>query len=575
MTSPIQNTGQPPGLHSHHADAEPNETALGPERGLTDTDAHVVHSNPPGHSHHADPHIGGGDEHGANANSPGGNAPGETQTMGPNGNGVGPSGPHGFGHSQHGDNGLGPGNAQGQGNGVGSGLGAGGNPGNGVSNGFGPQGNQGNGLGNGFGNLGGNGFGNNGNGVGNGNGGFGADGIWGGNNGNHNGLGGFVGDTLGGLLGGSSSASGALASLGNVAGIVQNTVGYAHDAVRDPVGSTLYTVNEGVAQRSRSGEPIVDSDPGGSRAPVRSDSPGTTTSTSDRLPGGSETNVFVRAASADPASNLQTRPTATNVNAPAPNAPEPVVREPVALARGPANASETVVTRADNATLASSSAADRTGASTPLLNGTAAPAQNAGELGVIARVATPLTLIAAPPLAGEGETVSEVGRMALFRADAGNGRESVQDIYGRNYVVYAGDGRNVDKPGNDRAIRAIGTPNVDALEQSRVSNHGELSTHELIWKTVVPALVGVGALFGGASAAGLAVASSGSAGPALLAAATAIFGYGALRASLSLRERAQSGEPTNPLQNANARRDWIAAGANSAGVLASLALMIA
>ena len=194
---------------------------------------------------------------------------------------------------------------------------------------------------------------------------------------------------------------------------------------------------------------------------------------------------------------------------------------------------------------------------------------------MLARVATPLTLISAAPLASDGETVSEVGRMALFRADAGDGRESVQDIYGRNYVVYAGDGRNVEKPGNDRTIKAIGTPNIDAIAEQHAANHGELSTHELIWKTVVPALVGVGALFGGASAAGLAVAGSGGAAPFLFSAASVIFGYGALRASLALRDRAQAGVETSPLASAEARRHWIAAGANSAGLLASLALLIA
>src|SRR5690349_4390486 len=303
MTSPIQNTTQPPGVFSHHAEAEPDETAFGPDRSLTNTDANVVHSNDPrGHSQHANPHIGGGDEPAANGQPPGSSPPGQPQTMGPNGN----SGPHGLGHSQHGDNGLGPGNQ-----GIGNGVGPQGNQGNGVSNGFGPQGNQGNGLGSGFGNLGGNGFGaSNGNGVGNG--GFGSAGLWGGNNGNGNGgLGGFIGNTLGGLLGGSSSASGALASLGNVAGIVQNTIGFVQNTAQNPVGQALNTVNESVAQRSRPAEPIVDSDPGGSRAPVRSDSPGTTTSTSDRPPTGSETNVFVRSASADPSTSIQAPPRPT------------------------------------------------------------------------------------------------------------------------------------------------------------------------------------------------------------------------------------------------------------------------
>jgi hypothetical protein len=556
MSSSIQNVGQQPtGQLPHHADVEPDETAHLPAR--IDTTVHVPHANESsGHSQHAGPQGSGDVPNGSrpngstpNGSTPNGsgqpsapNLPGGQQTTSPNGNG--PNGP-GLGHSQHG-----------------------------LDNTPGPQGNQGNGLGNGLSNP-GNGAGGL-NGVPNGNG-FGANGSpgigWG--EGGSHGLGGLVGDTLGGLLGPPNGlGNGGLAAFGNFAGIVQNTVAFA----QNPVGSANYALNENVALRTRPGEPIVDSDPGSSRAPVRSDSPGTTTSATERPPSGSETNVFVRAASSDPSPIVPNspRPT-TSPNAATTNAPagEVAVRETVAPVRTPAN--ETIVARADNAVSRSGVASDPAGtnASPSLLAGTAAPAQAGGELAVLARVATPLTLISAAPLAGDGESVSEVGRMALFRADAGDGRESVQDIYGRNYVVYAGDGRNVDKPGSDRAIKAIGTPNIDSIAQDRAANHGELSTHELIWKTVVPALVGVGALFGGASAAGLAVAGSGGAAPFLLAASTVIFGYGALRASLSLRDRAQAGIDTNPLQSAEARRHWIAAGANSAGLLASLALMIA
>ncbi|HJT98342.1 MAG TPA: hypothetical protein VJ696_08505 [Rhodanobacteraceae bacterium] len=541
MSSTIHNVGQhPAGALTHHAEVDPDETAYGPERFATGPNA----GQPPGHSQHAaapdhgDTPPGGGHEAGANP-------PGSQQTV-PNGNGAGNgSNGLGLGHSQHGIA-NGPGLPGGQGNGAGNGLG----------NGLGNQGGASNGAT-----------------IGNAGSGNGASGL--GLGGSH-GLGGLVGDTLGNLFGPPTNISpggGGLEAFGNFAGIVQNTIGFVQNAA----GAPLYAIDETVAQRTRPGEPIVDSDPNSSRAPVRSDSPGTTTSTSERPPpDGSETNVFVRSTSSDPSSY------ATNLVKPAPPhaapttaPPDPgvrdvAVREPVVQARAPVTEP---IAHAGDMTSGAADAAEAT--STPSLAGSA-PAQAAGELAVLARLATPLTMISAAPLASEGEAVSEVGRMALFRADSGDGRSAVQDIYGRNYVVYAGDGRNVEKPGNDRAVKAIGTPNIDAIAQDRAANHGELSTHELVWKTVVPALVGVGALFGGASAAGLAFAGSGSAGgPALLAAATAVFGYGALRASLSLRDRAEAGQSTNPLQNAQARRDWIAAGANSIGVLASVALLVA
>jgi hypothetical protein len=561
MTSSIQNVGQPGHGALMH---EPDETAMAPVNATTNTHAQQLmdqtqraqrnenggdgNSQGAGETENAQGQAEGGRPLPPGTTAPGGTQPGSTSPP-----------PTGAGHSQHG---------------IGDG-------------GFGNNGNA-NGIGNG------NGFGN-GNGVGNGNG-LGGGSIGLGNGASTIGLGaqnggllGVVNNTVGGLLNPSGS--------GTLAGLVQNTMGF----VSNPIGSTLYAVNETVAQQTRPGEPIVDSDPASSRAPVRDDSVGSTNG-ERTSPNPNDPNAAPRTStnSSAPTSDTSTtnlaasptRPNATsnaNVQSNTPYAAnaESASRDPTLLRATPAETPPTARTNAPNAsqvattntaatTDAPANRADPFTATTNALamaSGATAAAQAAGELAAAGRTLATLTMVTAP-LGHDIESLSEVGRTTLFRADAGNGRDSVQDLYGRNYVAYGGEGRNVARSDNDRAITAIGTTNIDAIGQDRVSNHGELSTHELVWKTVVPALVGVGALFSGVSAAGLAVAGSGGAATALLTASTAIFGFGAFRASMALRDRAATGQSTNPLADAGARRDWIAAGANSLGTLASLALMM-
>jgi hypothetical protein len=60
----------------------------------------------------------------------------------------------------------------------------------------------------------------------------------------------------------------------------------------------------------------------------------------------------------------------------------------------------------------------------------------------------------------------------------------------------------------------------------------------------------------------------------LLVAAASILGYGAVRAGVALREMADAGQRLHPLENPAARTQWLAAGSQSLGSLASLALLL-
>ncbi len=183
-----------------------------------------------------------------------------------------------------------------------------------------------------------------------------------------------------------------------------------------------------------------------------------------------------------------------------------------------------------------------------------------------------LTLVMAPQVQ-PGNDEGSVTHQALFRGQNAEGQENIRDILGRSYVFNA-EGKLTTRAEERRSVDAIGAREANEISESSASTHGELSTHELVWKVVAPALVGVGALLGGATAGAAAAAgSSGIASAFLLTAATAIFGYGATRGALALRAMADAGESVNPIENRAASKQWLATGSQSVGGLASLAAM--
>lgn len=184
-----------------------------------------------------------------------------------------------------------------------------------------------------------------------------------------------------------------------------------------------------------------------------------------------------------------------------------------------------------------------------------------------------LTLVMSPHVqAGNDET--GVTHMALFRGQNAEGQESIRDILGRSYVFNA-DGKLITRAEERRTVDVIGTREANEISEHSASNHGELSTHELVWKVVTPALIGVGALLGGTTAGAAAAAgSSGVASAFLLTTATAIFGYGAVRAGLGLRSMADSGQVINPVNNPATIKQWVAAGTQSVGGVASLIALL-
>ncbi len=184
-----------------------------------------------------------------------------------------------------------------------------------------------------------------------------------------------------------------------------------------------------------------------------------------------------------------------------------------------------------------------------------------------------LTLMLAPhaQIAAEDGSITHT---ALFRGQTADGQEAVRDILGRSYV-FSADGKLVTRAQERLGIEAVEASRSDAIDADSAANHGELSTHDLLWKVVAPAFVGVGALLGGATAgAGIAAGSTGMGGTFLLFAAASILGYGAVRAVSNLREMSDDGASIKPLENPAARTHWIAAGSQSVGSLASLALLL-
>ena len=184
-----------------------------------------------------------------------------------------------------------------------------------------------------------------------------------------------------------------------------------------------------------------------------------------------------------------------------------------------------------------------------------------------------LTLAFVPP-ALSGDEPAEASRAALFRGQDVEGHENLRDIFGRSYV-FSADGRLVTRAEEQREIDPVQSTAAEAIDADHVANHGELSTHELIWRIAVPAFAGVGSLLGGVAAGAAATAgSTGMSGGLLLTAAIGILGYGTVRATNALRAMAAAGESIHPLENRRAGAQWLAAGTQGAGSLASLALLL-
>ena len=188
---------------------------------------------------------------------------------------------------------------------------------------------------------------------------------------------------------------------------------------------------------------------------------------------------------------------------------------------------------------------------------------------------TTLTLAFAPQMAAAiDEGAEAMNHTALFRGQGADGAEGLRDILGRSYV-FSADGKLATRADERREVDPVQASRTEAIDENSFANDGELSTHELVWKVVIPAFVGVGTLLGGAAVgAATAAGSSGMASAFLLVAAASILGYGAVRAGTALREMADAGQRIHPLENPAARTQWLAAGSQSLGSLASLALLL-
>ena len=164
--------------------------------------------------------------------------------------------------------------------------------------------------------------------------------------------------------------------------------------------------------------------------------------------------------------------------------------------------------------------------------------------------------------------------VATQRGEITDGQEVLLDALGRNYV-FSADGRLRLRMDDIDGVDPLAIDELDVLNEQSMSSHGELSTHELVWKVVVPAFVGVGTLLSGATlGAASAAGATGMTGAFLLVAAAGIFGYGSLRGAANLRELADSGVSIDPRLNPQCRAQWIATGGQSLGSLASLAMLL-
>ncbi|MCW5567895.1 MAG: hypothetical protein KIS84_06665 [Dokdonella sp.] len=192
----------------------------------------------------------------------------------------------------------------------------------------------------------------------------------------------------------------------------------------------------------------------------------------------------------------------------------------------------------------------------------------------LAPSATVLTLMVAPQAGIAGEETHGVASSALFREQGIDGRESIRDILGRSYV-FSADGKLVTRAQEHAGIGALDPALSKQIDHVSMANHGELSTHDLLFKVVAPAFAGMAALLGGAAAgAGVATGASGMGGSFLLLAASAMLGYGAARAVANLRELSADGVSLDPRINRSALAHWVAAGTQSAGSLTALALLL-
>ena len=201
-------------------------------------------------------------------------------------------------------------------------------------------------------------------------------------------------------------------------------------------------------------------------------------------------------------------------------------------------------------------------------------AMRQGNVQALAPMAGTLTLMVSPHAELASEDTRATANSTLFREQGVDGRENVRDILGRTYVFTA-DGKLITRAQERTGVDAVDPTLADELDEVSMSNHGELSTHDLLFKVVVPAFAGMAALLGGATAgAGIATGASGMGGSFLLLAAAAVLGYGATRAIANLRELSATGADLSPLASRAAMTHWVAAGTQSTGSLAAVALML-
>ena len=403
------------------------------------------------------------------------------------------------------------------------------------------------------------------------------------------GLGSFVGHALGSLLGGGGHAAalllrpgeGLLSGLPLHAGHLLPNAANVPPTVIDVVRTTTHVVTQALPGTNAQGptlphvnapndppslRPHTPLQPGTSGAPT----PGTAPlhdGTLQQRGMGSQIPQASQAAASTPAQ--ATPATAAHSARGANVAGEPVHATIPAGLRGAANES----------TLPSAGQRATHGVDAPMVNPQAA-AQNAargmpGMQAVQAIQTGTLTLAFAPQMtAGIDEGADALSHAALFRGQGADGAEGLRDILGRNYV-FSADGKLGPRVDERREVDPVQASRTEAIDENSFANDGELSTHELVWKVVVPAFVGVGTLLGGAAVgAATAAGSTGMASAFLLVSAASILGYGAVRAGSALREIADAGHSIHPFENPAARAQWLAAGTQSVGSLASLVMLL-
>lgn len=403
-----------------------------------------------------------------------------------------------------------------------------------------------------------------------------------------------IGNTVGSLTGGLLGSGGVLAaplsilsggSFGGIGSVlsaagsiplavgqaVSNTAAYvAGQASSNPNPPATSNPNGNPASSTPSSAPNAAAHPNAANAPA-TNTAGTTTSlnaprTSTPPQAGPSTSTNANPMPAPPTQTATARPaTPGSVAEPAhPSAAASVTRGSVT------DLPQAAAARQGVPTLDTHAATNATNTS----NANAAARQ--GGLNAIQPLANQnnvLTLMLAPH-AQIGAEDGSITHTALFRGQTADGQEAVRDILGRSYV-FSADGKLVTRAQERLGIEAVEASKTDAIDADSAANHGELSTHDILWKVVAPAFVGMGALLGGATAgAGIAAGSTGMGGTFLLFAAASILGYGAVRAISNLREMADEGASIKPLDNPAARTHWVAAGSQSVGSLASLALLL-